>query len=160
MTSLIWCIKRKYAELIRMLNVTCLEKLLFEPVPVWTCPLVLLQWVNYLGISLLALPLNSMPRRMLLRTIESASGISSSSDHGMLIKQSSQLLMDFASGSDVSDSALRKFLNVHIGVYRKPISDSSLYLFRSFYCMLDITPDIVLNWIILPMAQWMPLTIY
>ena len=49
---------------------------------------------------------------------EAASGISSSSDHGMLIKQSSQLLMDFASGADVSDSALRKFLNVHIGVYR------------------------------------------
>ncbi len=49
---------------------------------------------------------------------EATSGISSSSDHGMLIKQSSQLLMDFASGADVSDSALRKFLNVHIGVYR------------------------------------------
>ncbi len=167
MTSPVWCIKRKYAELIRMLNGTCLEKMLFEPVPVWTCPLVLLQCVNYLGVSLPALPLNSVPRRILLRSIfwkkqhlefrpQVTMGCwSNRAPSYWWISRLGQM-----SETVLSGNFLMGILVSMESTVRKPISDSSLYSFRSYYCMLDITPDIVLNWIILPMAKWMPLTIY
>ena len=102
----------EYIELCRMLKGTCLEKLVVEAGPV--CPPSHRKVLGELsrGSPTCAVFQLFAPETENTLDIlkEAASGISSLSDHAKLFKQTCPLLADFASASDVSDSALREFL--------------------------------------------------